>query len=85
MNTSSPIDRQQAIDYIKARLSRLSERKMELLRTYQGPEGHTANQIKVIDGRVDHLLDALNALQAVHDAPSISRPLVAVTSNFERP
>ena len=62
MAITSNVERQQAIEYIKARLCRLSERKSALIQDYQGAEGHLANQIKVLDWKIDTLLETLGKL-----------------------
>ena len=62
MAIRSFVERQQAIDYIKARICRLSERKSAFFEDYQGPEGHLANQVKVIDWKIDALLETLGRL-----------------------
>jgi len=62
MAIKSFVERQQAIDYIKARICRLTERKSALLEDYQGPEGHLSNQVKVIDWKIDALLETLGRL-----------------------
>lgn len=86
MHVDSPIERQQAIDYIKARLTHLSNRRSEVLNSCCGDEISVANQIKVIDGRVDHLLDALSALQRLASDPpawSAHTPIGLVSNNFK--
>lgn len=62
MAIKSFVERQQAIDYIKARICRLTERKSALLDDYQGPEGHLSNQVKVIEWKIDALLETLGRL-----------------------
>lgn len=63
MDTSSSLERQQAVDYVKARVARLSERKTHLEMNYQGPEGHLSAQMELIDYKIDRLLDRLTKIK----------------------
>ena len=80
MNSTYGIERQQTLNYVKARLARLGERKIELELHYQGNQGHLSYQIKVVDYKIDRLLDLLHELQSTDaEATNFSTPRLLTT------
>ena len=74
------IERRQTLNYVKARLARLGERKIDLELHYQGNQGHLSYQIKVVDYKIDRLLELLHELQTGEDSTvSLSNPRVLTT------
>lgn len=59
MPSKSIIGREQAIQYINARLCRLGEQKRELLQNGRCMDEHISYQIKIIDWKMDTLLERL--------------------------
>lgn len=78
MSTAFTIERQQTLNYVKARLARLGERKMDLELNYQGNQGHLSYQIKVVDYKIDRLLELLHELES-SDGAAASNPRVLTT------
>lgn len=63
MKLRSEVERQQAIHYIKGRLAKLSESRISLLDQQHGREEYAYAQRKVIDSKIDCLLDNLSELE----------------------
>lgn len=63
MDVPYSIERQQTLHYVKARLARLGERKIDLELHYQGSQEHQSYQMKVIDYKIDRLLELLRELE----------------------
>ncbi len=78
MNGPYSIERQQTLNYVKARLARLGERKIDLELHYQGPQEHQSYQMKVIDYKIDRLLEMLHELEST-DSPAGPPPRVLTT------
>lgn len=81
MSTRYSIEKQQTLNYVKARLARLGERKIDLELNYQGAQGHLSYQIKVVDFKIDRLLDLLRELES-EDLPSTSLSTPRVLTTF---
>lgn len=63
MNLTTETERQQAIFYIKGRLARLADRRVGLLDHYPARNGHMFAEMKVINSKIDRLLDHLSELE----------------------
>lgn len=71
MKLRSEVERQQTIQYIKARLAKLSDSRMSLLDRQNGRDEYAYAQRKVIDSKIDCLLDNLSELERGRGAVSL--------------
>lgn len=63
MNLHTEIERQQAIAYVKGRLAKLSEWRVDLLERPDGPARTPSAEVRILDSKIDCLLDILNKLE----------------------
>ena len=79
MQTSSSSDRVQMIAYIEARLTRLSERRAEVLA--RDPAESRIERLRTIDRKINNLLDRFNDLRRLDAAESASVDVLADPRN----